>query len=172
MICPYCGHDNLAGADLCVECNQSLVDLDDGGSILVQSISSHSINVLNPRAPVAVSPGDTLANAVATMTGKRIGCVLVVEAGALVGILTERDVLNKSAEDFSNLDRPVSEFMTADPATIRTQDSIAYALHAMDLGGYRHLPIVDEDDAPSGIISVRDILRFLCVRFANSRSAT
>ena len=40
----------------------------------------------------------------------------------------------------------------------------------MDLGGYRHLPVVDDDARPIGVISVRDILRFLCVRFAKLRT--
>lgn len=172
MICPYCGHDNIAGVDQCAECDQSLVGLDEGGSLLVESISRHSIDVLNPRAPVSVPLTAGLGGVVQTMNDNRIGCLLVMDGDALAGIVTERDVLNKVEDDFSNLDRPVSEFMTPLPETIRTQDSIAYALHAMDLGGYRHLPIVEQDDTPSGIISVRDILRFLCVRFADSRSAT
>ena len=62
--------------------------------------------------------------------------------------------------------------MTDTPVTISQDDSIAYALHAMDLGGYRHLPVVDENNRPTGIISVRDILRFLCVRFAELRTAS
>ena len=69
------------------------------------------------------------------------------------------------------LDRPVADFMTPSPETITKQDSIAYALHAMDLGGYRHIPVVAEDSKlPIGIISIRDILRFLCIRFAKLRS--
>ena len=61
--------------------------------------------------------------------------------------------------------------MTSAPVTVSQDDSIAYALHAMDLGGYRHLPVVDEDGRPTGIISVRDILRFLCVRYAELRTS-
>ncbi len=62
--------------------------------------------------------------------------------------------------------------MTRSPETIRRQDSIAYALHAMDIGGYRHMVVVDSATGmPTGILSVRDILRFLCVRFAEIRSS-
>jgi CBS domain-containing protein len=100
-----------------------------------------------------------------------IGCLVVERDGELVGIVTERDVLNKISEKLP-LDQPVAEFMTVAPTTIESTESIAYALNTMDLGGYRHLPIIDDDGKAVGIISVRDILRFLCIRFAESPSDT
>jgi CBS domain-containing protein len=54
--------------------------------------------------------------------------------------------------------RKVSEFMTPDPETVRATDTLAFALHKMDCGGYRHLPVV-EGGQPLGMISVRDMLR-------------
>ena len=170
MICPFCGHDNISGEDVCAECGQSLVGIAEDDSMLVESISRHCVDVLNPRPPLVVEPDVPLQEAVRQMATNHIGCLLVVADGLLRGIVTERDVLNKIADDVSNLGQPVRDFMTPDPVTIRSQDSIAYALHAMVLGDYRHMPVVDEDSRPSGIISVRDILRFLCVRFADSRA--
>jgi CBS domain-containing protein len=170
MICPFCHHDNIAGDDVCDECGQSLVGLADGGTDLVETISRHNVNVLNPRRPVTLAASSTLEQAIDAMTENRIGCLLVTSDSALLGIITERDVLNKAADDPTNMQRPVSEFMTAGPETIRGQDSIAYALHAMDLGGYRHLPILDAEGRPTGIISIRDVLRFLCIRFADARA--
>ena len=100
-----------------------------------------------------------------------MGCVLVVDSeDNLTGIITERDVLNRFSDDISRMTQPVADFMTGSPVTVSQDDSIGYALHAMDLGGYRHLPVVDDDDCPIGVISVRDILRFLCVRFAKLRT--
>jgi len=171
MICPDCGHDNIGGVDLCDACGQPLVEFDPCGSPLEESISRHSISVLAPKIPATVSASLSVKDAIAEMVNRKIGCVLVVEGEQLVGVFSERDVLNKVSPDLKALARPVSDFMTPSPVTIRKQDSIAYALHAMDLGGYRHMPIVDEKGRPTGIISVRDILRFLCVRFAEIRSA-
>jgi len=168
MICPYCSHDNIAGVDSCAECGQSLIGVSDNDSELVDSISRHPVDALNPRAPAAVAPTTTLREAIEAMVGQHIGCLLVVDGETLVGIVTERDFLNKAAGDDGKLDQPVVDFMTESPETIIGQDSIAYALHAMDLGGYRHMPIVDETGRPTGIISVRDILRFLCAKFANT----
>jgi len=173
MLCPDCGHDNIAGVDLCEECGQTLVLFDFVGDELEASIARHAIDVLNPRSPAMVDGGRSTREAVREMVDRGIGCLLVQQNGSLVGIVTERDVLNRVAADpNANLERPVAEFMTSEPETITRQDSIAYALHAMDLGGYRHIPVVDDDGRPVGIISVRDILRFLAIRFAQLRSST
>ena len=89
-----------------------------------------------------------------------VGAMLVVdEAGKLAGILTERDLLTKVAgfhPEFADL--PVQRFMTADPEAVSVTDSLAFALHKMDIGGYRHLPVV-KDGKPVGVISVRDMLK-------------
>ena len=53
---------------------------------------------------------------------------------------------------------PVEPFMTPNPETVTAEDTLAFALHKMDIGGYRHLPVLT-DDRPSGVISVRDLLR-------------
>jgi CBS domain-containing protein len=171
MICPDCSYDNIEGVDWCEQCGKPLVEIDPATCELEESISRHSIRVLAPKPPVSVPSTATVREAVKLMAEKNIGCLLVQQDNALVGIFTERDVLNRITADATALDRTVDTFMTKAPATIRRQDSIAYALHAMDIGGYRHMPVVDGSGAPIGILSVRDILRFLCVRFAQIRSS-
>ncbi|MGH7224104.1 MAG: CBS domain-containing protein, partial [Gemmataceae bacterium] len=59
-----------------------------------------------------------------------------------------------------HLARPIQDFMTADPETVRPTDTLAFALHKMDVGGYRHLPVL-KDGQLLGIISVRDMLRHM-----------
>jgi CBS domain-containing protein len=170
MICPDCGHDNIEGVDGCEQCGQPLVEFDAATCELEESISRHSIAVLSPKPVVCISAETTVREAIGIMAQKNIGCLLVKESASLAGVFTERDVLNRISPDLNALDEPVSSYMTRSPETIRRQDSIAYALHAMDIGGYRHMVVVDRLGAPTGILSVRDILRFLCVRFAEIRS--
>ena len=82
-------------------------------------------------------------------------------ADQLLGILSERDLLTRVASpevDYS--DAPVSDFMTPDPETVGPNDTLAFALHKMDCGGYRHLPVL-KDGQPLGMISVRDMLRHI-----------
>jgi CBS domain-containing protein len=87
---------------------------------------------------------------------------LVVDtAGKLLGIFSERDLLTKVAgihQSFADL--PVQQFMTANPETVTAKDTLAFALHKMDVGGYRHMPVVSEDQ-PAGVISVRDMVRHI-----------
>ena len=169
MICPDCGHDNIDGVDTCDACGQPLVQFDPSGSELEQSITRHSVQVLCPPKPISIGEDATVREAIKVMVDNRIGCLLVEQGGKISGVFSERDVLMKIVLERSNLDAPVSTFMTPSPVTITSRDSIAYALHAMDVGGYRHMPIVSENKRPTGIISVRDILRFLCARFAEVR---
>ncbi|MBQ16531.1 MAG: CBS domain-containing protein [Planctomycetaceae bacterium] len=173
MICPDCGFDNIRGVDNCEACGQPLAVFDPSGGELEQTISRHPITVLCPNIPLTTTTTASVASAVSTMAEHHVGCLLVLDdSGQLVGIFTERDVLTRVAPQRDQLAQPVGDFMTSSPITIRHDDSIAYALHAMDIGGYRHLPVVDADDHPCGVISIRDILSFLCVRFAELRATS
>ena len=107
--------------------------------------------------------------AIGVMQEARVGCVLVVLSGRLMGIFTERDVLLQVVgRDIDVLKTPVRRLMTADPEYLRPTDSIAYALNAMSLGGYRHVPLVDDARRPVGVVSVRDVINYLVRLFPKS----
>lgn len=169
MKCPDCGFENVSGVDDCQECGAALSVFDSRGNEFEQSIESHSISLLCPREPICVGPETLVRDVIVQMTEANVGCVLVEQGGALLGVFSERDVLNKVVGEWARLERPVSEFMTAAPATVTKRDSIGFALQTMDLGGHRHLPIVNSSQIAVGLLSARDILRFLCVRYAQSR---
>lgn len=171
MNCPDCNYDNIPGADLCEKCRQPLPRFELSTSEMERSIMVHPVSVLAVKQPVSVAPGASVRVAVDAMLHSRIGCVLVIDGPRLVGIFTERDALNRVSLQPDALDRPISEFMTPSPETLRMGDSIAYALHSMSVHGLRHLPVVDADGRPVSIISIRDVLRLLAVRFADIRSA-
>jgi CBS domain-containing protein len=56
--------------------------------------------------------------------------------------------------------RPLAEVMTRDPVVLRHDDTVAVAINKMAVGGFRHIPIV-EDGRPTGIVSARDIFHHL-----------
>jgi CBS domain-containing protein len=170
MLCPNCDYDNIDGVELCAECGTSLVGVESRVSEMEQSIATHAVSTLCPRQPVCVASKTPVREVIARMAAEKVGCLLVEDDAQLVGVFSERDVLNKISGDMTCLDRPVGEFMTRSPFTVSQRDSIAYALQAMDLGGYRHLPVVNSSGIATGIISARDILRFLAVRYAQSRT--
>jgi CBS domain-containing protein len=106
---------------------------------------------------VTVEPDATLADAARRMSSRGIGAVVVLEGERLVGILTERDVLKAVASGLREEAR-VSEWMTRHPETVASDDTTDHAAALMIHGGFRHLPVVDEDEV-LGIVSIRDLMR-------------
>jgi CBS domain-containing protein len=90
--------------------------------------------------------------------------VICDAAGVLTGIFTERDALRMMATGAA-LEAPVSAVMTPHPVVLSPRDSVAAAVSKMSRGGYRRLPVVDDQGRPLGIVSVKRILRFLVEHF-------
>lgn len=110
-------------------------------------------------AVVGVSVSDRVADVVATLAGKRIGCVPVVEGDAVVGIFSERDlVYGLAAHGPLLLERTVGEVMTAPAMTITPDTPILTALSMMTRRRIRHLPIV-EDGRMIAFISIGDLVK-------------
>jgi CBS domain-containing protein len=111
-----------------------------------------------------VKPTTRLSDVVTAMREAHHGSVLVVEDdGSLVGIFTERDLLLR-LED-GDLSRGIQPYMTAEPETLRAADPIAFALNLMSVGGFRHVPLVDDEGRPGGVVSVKDVVHYLAETF-------
>jgi CBS domain-containing protein len=164
MICPTCGWDNLPGSEECQNCQQDLTPLDRpvAQNRVERSLMEDPVSVLRPKKAITVLPTATVGQAIQILLDRDLGAVLVVdEGGTLKGIFSERDLLKKVAGVYdSYADLPVAKFMTANPETVTATDPLAFALHKMDVGGYRHLPVL-ADGRPVGVISVRDMLRHI-----------
>jgi CBS domain-containing protein len=110
---------------------------------------------------VTVEPSANLTEAVHAMSAGRSGSVLVLQSGSLVGIFTERDILRALAHsakaDLARISS-VTQWMSRDPVTIGPETTVAEALNQMLFGGFRHLPVIDED-AVVGIVSMRDLAK-------------
>jgi CBS domain-containing protein len=108
---------------------------------------------------LVTSPADvTVREAARLMKQNRIGALLVVDDGGLVGIFTERDALFRVIEPGLDPDRTrLAEVMTRDPRVIEPDRPFGHALHLMYEGGFRHVPVV-ENGKPVGIVSARDAL--------------
>ncbi len=115
-------------------------------------------------APVAVPADAPVARALELMRKKGVSAVVVVErkrSRRLVGIFTERDLVNRALPARGFARAQVKRFMTPAPETLRPQDPVAYALNKMSVGRFRHVPLVDDAGRPAGMISIRDIADFL-----------
>jgi CBS domain-containing protein len=163
MNCPACNSPVIEGDECCDKCQYPLVDLEHSvpRSTLERNVVRDTIRCLSPKAPLVTTPETTVGTAIQLLTGQDVGCVVITREDRIVGIFSERDVLFKlNVSVKQHLSRPVSEFMTKQVETLDLDDRIALALHKMDLGGYRHLPVTDEGKLV-GIISIRDIMRYM-----------
>ena len=164
LVCPHCGFDDIIeGVDACEQCHQPLTDLffNVPKFSVEADLLRDRVGDLPTRPLVEISPETTAGEAIRLMVDRGVGCVLVCEDERLVGVFTERDALMKlGAEAASQLDTPVTKLMTSDPIAITVKDKIAFALQKMDVGGYRHLPVMDGDRV-ANLISVRGILQYL-----------
>ena len=116
-------------------------------------------NILAGRSLVTAGGDMTVRTASRLMAEKRIGALLVLEHGRIAGIFTERDALNKILAAGLDPDTTrLEQVMVRDPQTIRADKPLAYALHMMAEGGFRHVPVVDADGLPFGMVSARDAL--------------
>ncbi len=130
--------------------------------VLDERMIREPIHTLTPRPPLSVPRDASIASAVALMRDHRMGCVLVVEAERLVGIVTERDLLLKvigTGVDLETL--TVEDVMTPDPEVLHPDDAIVFALNKMSIGGFRHVPLVDHAGRPAGIVSVKLIVDYI-----------
>ena len=153
--------------------NRVAIDEDDREQTAVEkSLEQDLVGVLAQRKHVIVKPSAPVGDVLGQLVGQKVGCAVVVDDDErVVGIFSERDALLKLNADFAELKtHPVSEFMTAEPETLQAGAKIAFAVQRMDLGGYRHVPIVDNEGRLQGVISVRDILNHLTDRLAPAKA--
>ncbi len=134
-----------------------------GPSDVAHTLDTVPLSAVGPAAPITVQDQTSLTNVIATMRANNIGSIIVVDdAGKLVGLFTERDVLNRVAcqvEDLSAV--TIAAYMTAQPTVLKPETTIAHALHLMALYGFRHLPLVDAENRPVGVVSFRDVVAYI-----------
>ena len=165
MRCPDCGYVNIAGADQCGQCGAPLAGL-DLPEVRARGPARHLYEVtladLDPAEPVTLAPDATAFEAVEQMRQHRHGAVYAVEEGRLLGIFTECDVLKKLTVHETDLQAiPLSEVMSANPHSLKLTATLGQALNLMSVGGYRHVPVVDDENRLIGFVSVRGVLYYL-----------
>jgi CBS domain-containing protein len=109
------------------------------------------------RTLLTVSAQATLGEASSQMAARGVGAVVVLEGEAIAAILTERDVM-KAVAAGKDGSASVADWMTSHPDTIEPTDTTDHAASLMILGGFRHLPVVEEGKVV-GIVSIRDLMR-------------
>jgi CBS domain-containing protein len=96
------------------------------------------------------------------MAEKRVGALLVIDNGKLVGIISERDYARKVIlQGRSSRDTFVREIMTSSPITIGCETTVEEAMRAMTENRIRHLPVIDPDGHIAGVVSIGDVVNWI-----------
>ncbi|HAR44737.1 MAG: hypothetical protein A2X56_06805 [Nitrospirae bacterium GWC2_57_13] len=107
----------------------------------------------------SITPNNTLLEAAKQMSECKIGALLVMDKGALVGIVTERDIVKNAANEAKPCkDVTAKEAMTTNLLISRPEDSLEYVMAVMTQNNIRHLPVVDERGLV-GMLSMRDVVK-------------
>jgi CBS domain-containing protein len=116
--------------------------------------------------PTLVELGTSLKKVITLFQNKSIGAIIVVKEKKIRGIITERDVLMKITGKGLDLEKEiVDDYLTPDPEILKLSDTVALAINKMYVGGFRNVPITDEDQRPIGVITAKDILAQIADHF-------
>lgn len=127
-------------------------------------LETETVDHCYPAKPLCAAPDDSIRAVLRLLRSARTGAAMICVDGKLLGIFTERDALKLLAAG-ANLDVPVSSVMAQNPATLRSTDTVAKAISLMSAGGFRRLPIVDDQGKPVGLVKVSGILHYLVEHF-------
>jgi CBS domain-containing protein len=119
--------------------------------ILVKEIMRHDILV-------TAKPDEKVVDAVEKMAKYKVGSVVIIDDGKVLGIITERDIINLVASK-KDLNEKLELYMTKAPITIYFDESLEKAIQIMKEKNIRHLPVVNKEGKLIGMISSRDIIR-------------
>ena len=112
--------------------------------------------------PVCVTPQTSVEEAARLMKDHNVGVLPVVsEEGSreLVGVITDRDIaIRHVAEGHSSPDCPVSEAMSQNVKTCRTDAAVEEVMETMGREQVRRIPIVDERGSLVGMVSQADVV--------------
>lgn len=133
---------------------------------LVQALQEARISHLDLSGSVRVRPGAAVGDVLARMREARATVALVEDQRQrLVGIFTERDALLKVADDPAALSLAIDKLMTANPRVVSPDDRVGAALHFMNEGHFRNVPVLDAAGRIVGNLSQHAVIRFLTDHF-------
>ncbi len=118
-------------------------------------------HLLEAKAPevFAIGPDVPVVEAIRLMADKRIGALLVMQGGRLVGIVSERDYARKVVlQGKSSRDTPVRDIMTAEVMTVGLDDTAEHCMQLVTNRRIRHLPVMDGGHV-LGVVSIGDLVR-------------
>ncbi len=125
-------------------------------------LAEETVDQIRHEPMATIAPDAPVHEAVKRLAGLHIACLLVEQEGKMLGVFSDRDVLDKVAIEFDAVkDRPVRDVMTGNPVYVYETDSSAAAFSVMAVAGYRHVPVLDLKQNLVGIVSPQRMTSFL-----------
>ncbi len=145
---------------------QALEEESPGPAELESILFKDTLKDVLSNSGLVVTEETPLDEAIGLMRERKHGCALVTRDGKLAGIFTERDVLMKIVGTQIDLVRtPIAAYMSRNPQTLPADASVAYALNKMVVEGFRHIPLVDAQGRPVGVVSMREVVEYVANSF-------
>ena len=119
------------------------------------------VRELPPGRLLAVEPSTSLAEVARRMRIDDADSVAVMSNGKLVGIITERDLVRAIADGVDPRQAGADLVMTADPSTVNAEEDVEVVAMKMMRLGVRHLPVVNAEGKPVGLVSARNLIAML-----------
>ena len=135
-------------------------------NVVEEIFQTDPISALGLPPPVSIGRDSTVGAALAAVQRRGMGYVLVVDAdGQPFGVMSEREVLMRIVARDVKYDEGVDTYIAHHPETLTSKDQIATAVHLMNEGGERNIPIVDESGRAVAVLRTLDIIHFLAEAF-------
>ena len=114
-----------------------------------------------------IAPGEMVLDALRLMAEKNVGALPVVEAGKVVGIVSERDYARKVVlKGRSSVGTPVSAIMSSPVITVDSHQNVETCMNLMTNSHLRHLPVVENGEL-LGLLSIGDLVKEAIAEQAN-----
>lgn len=152
--------------DILDEEQQIASEQDSAGFTLSSDTFKEPLSNMDTPSVLCLEESATIGEAVKMMQNRKIGSIVITKDKKLTGIITERDILMKVIGVLSDWEKvSVTQVMTPNPESLMADDMIAFVLNNMHVGGYRHVPIVNDKDEPVTMISIKDVVSFVLDHF-------
>ncbi|PHS02848.1 MAG: hypothetical protein COA78_20115 [Blastopirellula sp.] len=128
------------------------------------NLTTEFVTDLKPEEPIQVDVEQSTESVIDLLREQKAGAALVNRGGRLAGIFTERDVLRLLAKG-ADLSVPIEQYMGTSVVYLKRTDVVASAITKMSEGGYRRLPIVDQNGNATALVTTADVLHYLVEHF-------